>query len=232
MLKELAVTPDAVKAYLDSRPRWIRWREWLAGHRYALAAFPDRVRPLVVVAHARRDSLKALEMVRAVERDWGDAPQACRNTYEQILESSPKLVIIQFHRTNICGCLGHRHVIVKEQPFAEPHDALGGDPAGELDIAFERVETWVALPLSDIALDAQFAAGSRLQEFHATRLRLQFLSILLHEIDHMVRTQEPETSIRERSLRFYHDALAHYVENAKASLSLTIDRSFSRFEQD
>jgi len=48
----------------------------------------------------------------------------------------------------------------------------------------------------------------------------------------MVRTQEPETSIRERSLRFYHDSLAHYVENAKASLSLTIDRSFSRFEQD
>jgi hypothetical protein len=232
MVPEPAVTPDAVKAYLDSRPRWIRWREWLAGRRYAMAAFPDRARPLVVVAHARRDSLKALEMVRAVERDWGEAPSDCRDVYEQILENSPNLVIIQFRRTNICGCLGHRHVIVKEQPFAEPHDALGGDPAGELDIAFERVETWVALPLSDIALDAQFAAGSRLEEFHATRLRLQFLSILLHEIDHMVRAQEPETSIRERSLRFYHDALAHYVENAKASLSLTIDRSFSRFEQD
>ena len=185
----------------------------------------------MVVAHARRDSLKALEMVRAVERDWGDAPHACRNTYEQILESSPKLVIIQFHRTNICGCLGHRHVIVKEQPFAEAHDALGGDPAGELDIAFERVETWVALPLSDIALDAQFAAGSRLQEFHAARLRLQLLSILLHEINHMVCAQEPEASIRERSLAFYREALAHYVANAKASLSLTIDRSFSRFEQ-
>ena len=232
MMQETTISTAAVKAYLESRPGWIRWREWLAGRRYALAGFPDRVRPLVVVAHARRDSLKALEMVRAVERDWGDAPQACRNTYEQILESSPKLVIIQFHRTNICGCLGHRHVIVKEQPFAEPHDALGGDPAGELDIAFERVETWVALPLSDIALDAQFAAGSRLQEFHAARLRLQLLSILLHEINHMVHAQEPEASIRERSLAFYRDALARYVANAKASLSLTIDRSFSRFEQD
>jgi len=31
---------------------------------------------------------------------------------------------------------------------------------------------------------------------------------------------------------FYRGALAHYVENAKASLSLTIDRSFSRFERD
>jgi hypothetical protein len=90
----------------------------------------------------------------------------------------------------------------------------------------------VALPLTDIALDTQFVAGSRLREFQAKRLRLQLLSILLHEINHMVRSHEPETSIRERSLAFYRDALAHYVENAKASLSLTIDRSFSRFERD
>jgi len=224
--------PDAVKAYLDSRPRWIRWRDWLVGRRYAFAAFPDRPKPLVVVAYSRRDSVKALEMVRAVEQDWGEAPQQCRAAYEEILEDAPKLVIIQFRRTNICGCLGHRHVLVKEQPFAEPHDALGGDPAGELDIAYQRVESWLALPLMDFALDAQFVTGSRLREFQAERLRLQFLSILLHEINHMVRSQEPEASIRERSLAFYRDALAQYVEDAKASLSLTIDRSFSRFERD
>jgi len=232
MVEELLLTPDAVKAYLRSRPRWIRWREWLAGRRYALAAFPDRPKPLVVVAHWRRDWEKALEMVHAVERDWAEAPLECREAYEAILANSPKVVIIQFRRTNICGCLGHRHVIVKEPPFAEPHDALGGDPAGELDIAYRRVESWVALPLMDIALDTQFVAGSRLQEFQAKRLRLQLLSILLHEINHMVRSQEPETSIRERSLAFYRGALAHYVETAKASLSLTIDRSFSRFERD
>jgi len=224
--------PEAVKAYLDSRPRWIRWREWLVGRRYAFAAFPDRPKPLVVVAYSRRDAVKALEMVRAVEQDWAEAPQQCRAAYEEILEDAPKLVIIQFRRTNICGCLGHRHVVVKEQPFAEPHDALGGDPAGELDIAYQRVESWLALPLMDFALDAQFVAGSRLREFQAARLRLQFLSILLHEINHMVRSQEPEASIRERSLAFYRDALAQYVEDAKASLSLTIDRSFSRFERD
>jgi len=224
--------PDAVKAYLQSRPRWIRWREWLVGRRYAFAAFPDRPKPLVVVAYSRRDSVKALEMVRAVERDWAEAPQHCRDAYEKILEDAPKLVIIQFRRSNICGCLGHRHVVVKEQPFAEPHDALGGDPAGELDIAYQRVESWLALPLMDFALDAQFVAGSRLREFQAERLRLQFLSILLHEINHMVRSQEREASVRERSLAFYRDALAQYVEDAKASLSLTIDRSFSRFERD
>jgi hypothetical protein len=232
MVQEPSVVPDAVKAYLNSRPRWIRWREWLAGRRYALAAFPDQPRPLVVVAYSRRDSMKALEMVRAVERDWAEAPQPCRQAYEEILKNSPKLVIIQFRRSNTCGCLGHRHMIVKEPPFAEPHDALGGEPAGELDIAYERVERWLALPLMDLALDTQFVAGSRLREFQAERLRLQFLSILLHEINHMVRFQEPEASIRERSLAFYREALAQYVEEAKASLSLTIDRSFSRLEQD
>ena len=232
MAQESSVTPDVVQAYLQSRPRWIRWREWLAGRRYTLAEFPDRSKPLVVVAHWRRDLVKALEMARAVERDWAEAPLECREAYEAVLANSPKVVIIQFRRTNICGCLGHRHMIVKERPFAEPHDALGGDPAGELDIAYQRVESWVALPLTDIALDTQFVAGSRLQEFQAKRLRLQLLSILLHEINHMVRSQEPETSIRERSLAFYRDALAHYVENAKASLSLTIDRSFSRLPED
>jgi hypothetical protein len=231
MLQEPSIMPGAVKAYLDSRPRWIRWREWLAGRRYAFAPFPDRPKPLVVVAYSRRDEMKAFEMVHAVERDWAEAPPHCRAAYEEILRNSPKLVIVQFHRSNVCGCLGHRHVIVKERPFAEPHDALGGDPVGELDIAFERVEKWLALPLMDIALDTQFVAGSRLREFQAERLRLQFLSILLHEINHMVNSQEPEASIRERSLAFYRDALARYVENAKASLSLTIDRSFSRFEQ-
>jgi hypothetical protein len=224
--------PETVQAYLQSRPRWIRWREWLAGRRYAFAAFPDRPQPLVVVAHSRRDSVKALEVVRAVERDWAETPQQCREAYEEILKHAPKLVIIQLRRTNICGCLGHRHVIVKERPFAEPHEALGGDPAGELDIAYQRVEGWLALPLMDLALDTQFVAGSRLQEFQAERLRLRFLSILLHEINHMVRFQEPEASIRERSLAFYRDSLAQYVEQAKASLSLTIDRSFSRLERD
>jgi ectoine hydroxylase-related dioxygenase (phytanoyl-CoA dioxygenase family) len=232
MLQEPSVMPDAVKAYLHSRPRWIRWREWLVGRRYAFAPFPDRPKPLVVVAYSRRDSVKALEIVRAVEQGWAEAPQPCRDEYDEILKDAPKLVIIQFRRTNICGCLGHRHVVVKEPPFAEPHDALGGDPAGELDIAYQRVESWLALPLMDITLDAQFVAGSRQREFQAERLRLQFLSILLHEINHMVRSQEPEASVRERSLAFYRDALAQYVEDAKASLSLTIDRSFSRFERD
>jgi hypothetical protein len=92
------------------------------------------------------------------------------------------------------------------------------------------VAGWQPLPLTDTALDAKFFAGSRLKEFHAEQFRLRLLSVLLHEINHLVSSQAPERSVRERSLTFYRGALASYVEEAVASLSLTIDRSFSRFD--
>jgi len=220
----------AIKNYLQSRPKIIRWREWLAGRRYRLAALGDRSRPLYVIAHGARDSGRAAELARAVERDWIETPEPLREVYDGILFRAPQLVVIQLHRTNICGCLGHRHVGVRETPFAMPHDAFGGEHAGEMDIACERVLTWQALPLSDTALDAKFLHGSRLEEFHSKQFRLRLLSIVLHETNHLVFPEEPETSIRERSLSFYHDALAAYAENAIATLSFTIDRSFSRLE--
>ena len=99
-----------------------------------------------------------------------------------------------------------------------------------MDIAYQQVLTWRALPLSDTALDAKFLQGSRLKEFHAKQFRLRLLSIILHETNHLVFPNEPETSIRERSLNFYRDALAAYTENAIATLSFTLDRSFSRLE--
>ena len=79
-------------------------------------------------------------------------------------------------------------------------------------------------------IDAKFLQGSRLEDFHAKQFRLRLLSIILHETNHLVYPNEPETSIRERSLNFYHDALAAYTENAIATLSFTLDRSFSRLE--
>jgi hypothetical protein len=118
---------------------------------------------------------------------------------------------------------------VKEAPFAEPHDAFGGEHVGEMDIAYGRIQQWQPLPLTDTALDTKFLEGSRLVEFRAKQFRLRLLSVLLHEINHLVSPQEPETSIRERSLAFYRTALAEYVERTVATLSLTIDRSFFRF---
>lgn len=230
MCPEKSNLQAAVQNYLRARPRSVRWREWLSGRRYRLAPLGDRSRPLYVIAHQMRDESRAGELARAVERDWMEVPAGCRETYDEILFRAPQLVIVQFHRTNVCGCLGHRHVAVREAPFSMPHEAFGGEHAGEMDIAYERVLTWQALPLSDTALDAKFREGSRLKEFHAKQFRLRLLSIVLHETNHLVSPKEPETSIRERSIGFYREALAAYTENAVATLSFTIDRSFSRLE--
>ena len=223
---------QAVESYLASRPWEARWLEWLAGRRYRLAAFADRPRPIVVVAHRFRDPANAQQVARAIEQDWAAAPTHCREAYKEILEQAPGLIVVQLRRKNVCGCLGHRHVIVKEAPFSEPHDAFGDAAVGEMDIAFDRVESWLALPISDTAHDTQFIAGSRRKEFHDQQLRFRLLSVLLHETHHMVAPQAPEDIVRERSLTFYRDALANYVEIARASLSLTIDRSFSRLGKE
>jgi hypothetical protein len=219
----------AIENYLRSRPRWVRWREWVSGRRYLVARFENRPSPLIVIAHSVRDAVMARQVALTVEQDWAQAPSRCREAYDEILLAAPGLVVLQLWRTNVCGCLGHRHVLVREAPFVEPHDATGGASVGEMDIAYERVETWQALPLSDTALDTKFLEGSRLKEFRAEQFRLRMLSVLLHETNHLVCPREPESSVRERSLAFYRDTLASYVENAVGTLSFTIDRSFSRF---
>ena len=222
-------SPAAIDRYLSLRPRRVRWSEWLSGKRYLTARFADRPSPLFVVAHSFRDAAKARDFTLGIEQDWDAVPERCREAYDEILFRSPPLIVVQFRRRNLCGCLGHRHVVVKEKPFAEPHEALGGASVGELDIAFERVESWQALPLSETALDAKFLEGSRLEEFRQRQFRLRLLSILLHETHHLVWPREPESAVREKSLAFYRDSLASYVEKAVGTLSLTIDRSFSRF---
>lgn len=222
-------TPQTVRNYLHSLPLWMRWRQWLTGRRYLAAHFLGRPGPLVIIAHSFRDARRARQLAATIEQDWFLAPASCREAFDEILFKAPALVVVQLRRKNLCGCLGHRHVVVKEAPFAERHEALGGASAGELDIAYDRIGTWQALPLSDAALDARFLEGSRLDDFHAEQYRLRVLSVLLHEINHLVFPNEPESSVRERSLAFYREALAHYVENTASTLSFTIDRSFSRF---
>lgn len=223
-----SVSTSSVLAYLHGRPRWIRWREWVRGRRYRLTHFEEIGRPLVVVAHAARDAVMAREVTSVIEETWPQMPSRCRQAYYEILSKAPGIVVVQLRRKNVCRCLGHRHIVVKEEPFAEVHEALGRATCGEMDIAYQQIENWLALPLTDIAFDTKFLEGSRLQEFHLQQLRIRLLSVVLHETHHLVHPQDPETSVRERSLAFYREGLAGYVENAMATLSLTIDRSFSR----
>lgn len=223
------ISGAAVLEYLHSRGRWLRWSDWALGRRYLPARLGDHSTPVFVVAYSFRAAPAARKVLLAIDHDWMAVPQACRDQYEEVLEKAPEMMVIQLRRSNPCGCLGHRHPLVRERAFAEPHDALGGVTVGEMDLAYESIESWLALPLSDTAMDTRFMEGSRLEEFRRNQLRLKLLSIILHETHHLVSPHQPESSIRQQSLAFYHDAIASYVENAIATLSLTIDRSFYRF---
>jgi hypothetical protein len=219
-----------IEDYLHSRPRFARWTEWLVGRRYRLTRFGDRRTPLVVIAHSFRDSSTSRQVALAAEQDWPRVLDRCSEAYDEILFKAPEILVLQLRRKNLCGCLGHRHVVVREAPFAEQHEAFSGAGIGEIDIAWGHIATWQALPLTDTAFDSRFLEGTRRKEFRAHQFRLKTLSIILHEINHLVASQEPEDAVRERSLSFYREALAGYMEETMASLSFTIDRSFSRLE--
>ena len=229
MSSSVGISPAAVLDYLHSRRRWLRWRDWVAGRRYLPTRFDDRSTPIFVIAHSLRDAQTALQVSLAVEHNWMMAPRPCREEYEEILAKAPEIMVIQLRRNNVCGCLGHRHPVVREGPFAEPHDALSDVLIGEMDLAYKPVQSWSALPLSETAMDTQFLEGSRLEEFRKNQFRLKLLSVILHETHHLVSPREPESAIRGQSLGFYHDALSAYVESATRTLCLTIDRSFHRF---
>lgn len=222
------VTPEVIESYLRHLPRRIQWRLRLSGRKYLVTRFLDRAKPSIVVAHSFRDAGRARQLAQTIEQDWFLAPDRSREVYEEILLKSPGIVVVQLRRKNICSCLGHRHVLPHELPFAEAHEAFHGETVGELDLAYDRIGTWAALPLSDTALDARYHEGSRLEEFHAQQFRLRVLSVFLHEVNHLVFPREPESSVRERSLTFYRESLAHFVESTISTMSFTIDRSFSR----
>jgi len=232
MTSNATLTPTSIDEYLQTQSRWLRWRQWLSGRRYRVTRFSDRPLPVIVIAHSFRDGTMARQMALALEQDWASAPTSCRDAYDEILLKAPELIIVQLRRKNVCRCLGHRHPIVREAPFAEAHEAFGSARVGEMDIAYQRVETWAALPLSDTALDVKFLQGPRLEEFRAKQFRLRLLSILLHETNHLAATHEPESAVLTRSLSFYRESLGAYVEETVTTLSFTIDRSFSRLGKD
>jgi len=219
---------ESIQAYLDSRPSLMRGLEWLSGRRYRLAGLAGRT-PVAVIAHSWRDRRAARQVALALEEEWMRVPESCRSAYTEILLLAPQLIVVQVRRNNVCRCLAHRHVLVTEKPFADPHEVFGGAPIGEMDVAVRRVEAWQALPITDTAFDSRFLEGSRLEEFRDRQFRLKLLSVLLHETNHLVFPHEPESSVRERSLGFYRAALSDYVANTIQTLSLTIDRSPSRF---
>ena len=75
------LTAATIEEYLQARPRWMLWREWLSGRRYRFANFAGQPRPLVIMAHSFRDAAQAGRLAQAVESDWVRVPAHCREVY-------------------------------------------------------------------------------------------------------------------------------------------------------
>src|SRR4029077_4245071 len=119
--------------YIDSRPAVLRWRDRLIGRRYQLAWFPARAGasadtrpgPVVVIAHSFLDATPAYRIAATVEQDWPQIPANYSLAYDEILQLAPQIIVVQLRKTNLCGCLAHRHLFVREPAFTEAHESLG-----------------------------------------------------------------------------------------------------------
>src|SRR5262245_6607399 len=99
MSADHALTPAAIADYLQSRSRRVRWIDWLRGRKYHSTRFLDRPEPLVVVAHRSHagfgDAKAAHRIALAIEQDWLAAPSPSRESFAEILDAAPGLIVIQ-----------------------------------------------------------------------------------------------------------------------------------------
>ena len=180
--------------------------QWLRGTEQ-ISVRPATELPLVLISYAKRDH-EAVERLReALEETWLTVPDTYRQRYAAILERIPPLIVVLLRRRNICGCLGHHHPPGTESRGTRKLRALRGVRTGELDLAFEAIREWEPLPLSHLAL----ALEADEDELTSFQLQLALLSVFLHELHHLVSSEEPERALRSQSQEFYSDVLSHFV---------------------
>jgi len=163
--------------------------------------------PLLLISCAKADLAGVDRLRQSVEETWLTLPENYRERYAAILEQAPPLVVVLLRRRNICGCLGHHHPPGSESRLVRRLRGLSGVRTGEIDLAFEAIREWEPSPLSQPAL----VSAADTAEMTSFRYQLALLTVFLHELHHLVASQEPEAVVRSRSQKFYGDVLADFV---------------------
>jgi len=183
-----------------------RFYQWLRGSEQKLLR-PAAEIPLVLISYASGDREGAERLQAALEETWLTLPESFRGRYSAILANAPPLIVVLLRRRNICACLGHHHPPGTESRLTRRLRNLSGVRTGELDLAFDAIRDWEPLPLSHLALPSE----ADTDEMTAFQWQLALLSVFLHELHHLILPREVEHVVRERSQKFYADALAHFV---------------------
>ncbi len=183
-----------------------RFYLWLRGTEQVLVR-PAAELPLVLISYAAGDQDGVGRFKVSLEETWLTLPESFRRRYRPILEKAPPLIVVLLRRRNICSCLGHHHPRGTESRLTRRLRNVSGIRTGELGLAFEAIRAWEPLPLRRLALPSE-AHGEEMASF---QWQLALLSVLLHELHHLVEPREAEPVVREQSQKFYVDALSHFV---------------------
>lgn len=187
-----------------------------------LAEFADRLRgrdelliragedvPLVVAIYPRGHYNFAASLEGALSTTFHSLARSLRDTYRDVLDHVPTMIVAELRARNGCTCLGHRHIPGTGSRLARRLMKDLGSQVGEIDLAVEAIRGWEPLPLSDFA-----AAGSRpssAAEFEHHRFHTALLSVFLHELEHLAYPERAERDIREHSNSFYVGAMRQFV---------------------
>lgn len=168
--------------------------------------------PLVVASYPRGSQSFAAALRTALTSTYRALSAAARNSYAEVLERTPTLVVAELRARNPCTCLGHHHPPGAESRLARRLREDTGGKVGEVDLAVEAIRHWEPLPLADLAVAAQ-AAGRRdaARAFAEHRFHAGLLAVFLHELEHLAFPRRAERQIRQRSNAFYARALQEFV---------------------
>lgn len=178
------------------------------GQGQALISAGDDI-PVVVARYPRGRGRLAESLREAVTRTFPALPGSIRLLYRETLSRATPIVIADLRRRNVCDCLGHHHPPAAHSNFARAFAAETGRRVGEIDLAIDSIRDWKPLPLSGLAAEAWVPACDPVSrsEFAQARFDAALLAVFLHELEHLAFPERPEQQVRERSNRFYVDAL-------------------------
>ena len=145
--------------------------------------------PLVLVSYAPGEMEGMNHFCEAVSGIWTALPKEYRERYHGFLKIAPSLVVVLLRGRNICTCLGHHHPKGTENPLTRRLRSMSGIQTDEIDLVVKSIRRWEPQPLSHLALPVEAERAS----FRNLQWRLALLTVFLHELHHMVRTDEAES---------------------------------------
>lgn len=164
--------------------------------------------PLVVATYPRQNKWLAVELSNALRFTFPALTEEVTHGYRDALARVPSLIVAELRLVNVCSCLGHHHPEMIHSPLTRSLQADTSGTIGEIDLAVGSIREWNPLPLAGLAAACnENVRGS----FEEVRFHSALLAVFLHELEHVAYPNRPEDEIRQRSNRFFVDAVGELL---------------------